>query len=171
MMGKALKIDGIKFSEELVLLNLPDSGNTGSLATTFLHLLARNRINIPFVTLTRRQSGLWLTGCVGVDKMDQVGNLLQEEPELVSQLEAIPSVGLLTLFPHRAGLRILGLALATFDRAQLPLYGLASSLSALTFVTGFSHLDRAVEYLEEVVVLPENHAPFKPQFRIKHVTR
>ena len=170
-MGKALKIDGIKFSEELVLFNLPDSGHTKSSATTFLHLLAQNRINMPFVSLTRRQSGLWLSGCVGADKMDRVGYLFEAEPKLTRQLEVIPSVGLLTLFPHQAGLRILGLALAAFGKTQLPLYAMASSLSALTFVTGFSLLERAVEYLEEVVVLPENHAPFKPQFRVKHVAR
>ena len=62
-------------------------------------------------------------------------------------------------------------SLEVFAEYHLPVFGVASTLSALTFVTAFKELGRASERLREVFDLPDNHAPFTPGFRVKPVKR
>ena len=54
-----------------------------------------------------------------------------------------------------------------FGKADLPIYGMAASLSALTLTTDFQMLDGAIESLKPYISLPPNHAPFRSQLRIK----
>jgi hypothetical protein len=81
------------------------------------------------------------------------------------------SVGLLTFFPHERCLEALTRSLEVFAEFHLPVFGVASTLSALTFVTAFKDLGRASERLRGVFGLPDNHAPFTPEFRVKPVNR
>ena len=50
-----------------------------------------------------------------------------------------------------------------------PIEGIAASLSALTFILPYQQLDQAAEAVSRVAQLPANHAPFRPQFRVKQV--
>jgi hypothetical protein len=70
------------------------------------------------------------------------------------------------VFPHHSNLKLLGLALYLFGKARLPVYGMASSISSLTFITDYLQLDNAVATLLEYVDLPPNHAPFRPGIHI-----
>ncbi|MFO7709482.1 MAG: hypothetical protein R6V84_15040 [Desulfobacterales bacterium] len=58
-----------------------------------------------------------------------------------------------------------------FAEFHLPVFGVASTLSALTFVTAFEALGQASERLREVFALPDHHAPLAPEFRVKPVDR
>ena len=80
--------------------------------------------------------------------------------------EKYPSVGLLSVFPHQSSLRILGLSLYALGKASLPVYGLASSLSALTFVTDYCSLDGAVAALVSYLEMPPNQGPVRAEFRV-----
>jgi hypothetical protein len=59
--------------------------------------------------------------------------------------------------------------LSAINQAGLPVYGLASSHSSLTITTDYLRLDEAVEAACQVVALPDNHAPFRPEFRVKQL--
>ena len=78
-----------------------------------------------------------------------VKRLLDPEPSLKDLTKFIPSVGLVTLFPHRFSLMILGLSLDALERARIPIHGIASSISSITFVTDFERLEEAVKELQE----------------------
>ena len=56
-----------------------------------------------------------------------------------------------------------------FGKADLPIYGMPASLSALTLTTDFQMLDRAIESLRPYISLPPSHAPFRSQLRIKAI--
>jgi hypothetical protein len=63
----------------------------------------------------------------------------------------------------------LGCLLHVFGEAELTLYGMVASLSALTLTVDFHLLDHAIELIEPHVSLPPNHAPFCSQIRLKSI--
>lgn len=88
------------------------------------------------------------------------------ETKLKEKLEFIQGVGALSIFPHHSNLKLLGVSFYLLSKAHLPLYGMASSISSLTFITDYSLLDEAVTTLLEYMVLPPNHAPFRPEIHV-----
>jgi len=105
--------------------------------------------------------------CVSAEDKIQVKHLIDSEADLRENTELGSAVGLISLFPHQSNLKLLGLSLYAFGKARLPIYGLASSLSALTFVTDYAHLDKAAALLEEYFELPSNQRPFKPNICVR----
>jgi hypothetical protein len=51
--------------------------------------------------------------------------------------------------------------------ASLTVYGFASSISSLTFVTDYAELDTAVAAIKQHVDLPRGFVPLRPEFRIR----
>jgi len=92
--------------------------------------------------------------------------VVEGEPKLKENLEYIPGVGTLSIFPHHSKLKLLGLSFYLLGKQHLPLYGMASSISSLTFITDYSQLDRAVSILLEYMDLPRNHAPFRTEIHV-----
>jgi len=104
--------------------------------------------------------------CVDAGDINRIKKMVALEPNLRETVEFISSVGALTLFPHRSNLKLMGLALFLFGREQIPMHGIASSISALTFITDFPILDNAVSIFLKYVDLPPNHAPFRPETQV-----
>lgn len=96
----------------------------------------------------------------------RIKNVITEEPKLKEHLEFIQGVGTLSIFPHHSNLKLSGLSFYLLDKQSLPLYGMASSISSLTFITDYSQLDKAVSILLEYMDLPPNHAPFRPEIQV-----
>ena len=103
---------------------------------------------------------------MAAEDANRVEKLVAMEPELRENIEILPAVGALTLFPHYSNLKLLGLFFYLLGEAHLPLYGMASSISSLTFITDYPQLDNAVSTLLEYVDLPPNHAPFRPEIHV-----
>jgi len=72
--------------------------------------------------------------CVEADDINQTKKVVAEEPKLKENVEFISSVGALSMFPHRSNLKLMGLAFYLLGRAHLPMYGMATSISSLTFI-------------------------------------
>ena len=105
--------------------------------------------------------------CVNVEDEVQVKNLIHSEADMSKNIEFGSSVGLISLFPHQYSFKLLGLSLYVFGKGRFPIYGLASSLSALTFVTDYALLDKAAATLEEYFELPLNQHPFREQMSVR----
>ena len=157
-----IRIGGIKLSDELVLLNLMSPERSTSFASFFFQILKKNQINMPFLSTSYVDRKFRLSCCVLAQDIDCVKALINSEDRLRGQVEFIHATGMLSLFPHQSRLKVLGLSLYAFANSLLPLYGMASSISTLTFITSYSQLDRAVASLEEYMDLPPNHSPFNP---------
>jgi len=162
--GQKLAISGIKLSGELLQINfLPGSGLT---APQLFHRLAERRVNLSMVTLDAA-GGQWGGACcIAVDELPRAQPLLDEAADF---LKILPSVGLLTVFPHRSRYDLLECILSAFAQANLPIHCIASSLAALTFATDFSRLDEAVSAVTAVADLPPNHAPVRPEFKVRQI--
>jgi len=89
---------------------------------------------------------------------------------LCDQLQVIHGVGTLTLFPHRRSLALLGRVVEILGQSGMSIHSLCTSISALAINIDFVLLDQAVEVLEKIVELPQNHAPFRPEFWVRQIS-
>lgn len=166
IIDKKIRINGIKLSHELVQLNLSNSFLPQDTRFRFFQLLAQNQINIPLVLVTGLGEKIQGSCCVAAEDVKRTEQLVAMEPELKQHIEFITSVGALSVFPHQSKLKLLGLCIYVLGKVRLPLYGMASSISSLTFITDYPQLDKAVAMLLKYVDLPANHAPLRPEVRV-----
>ncbi len=165
-LNKKIRINGIKLSNELVQINLLNGSRAQDFRALFFRLLTQNQINIPFVLVTGMGEKIQSSCCVATEDINRVKKLVAMEPELKENIELFAAVGALTLFPHHFNLKLLGLSFYIIGQARLPVYGMASSISSLTFITDYSQLDSTVSALLKYLDLPSNHAPFRPEIRV-----
>lgn len=157
-----IKIGGIKLSGELVQLNLVNQDRSPLAVAAFFQILSEHQVNMPFVTVSLAGGRPCASCCISPENWRRVNELVQSHNTLKRQVSTVHAVGLASLFPHQNRLKVLGTALHALGKARLPLYGIASSISTMTFVTDYSKLNEAVVSLSEYMDLPLNHAPFEP---------
>ena len=163
---KKIRINGIKLSTELVQINLLNGSFSQDSRPLFFQLLAQYQINIPFILTSGMEEKIIGSCCVAAEDIHRTKKVVAGEPKLKEHLEFIQGVGTLSIFPHHSNLKLLGVSFYLLSKASLPLYGMASSISSLTFITYYSLLDEAVTTLLEFMVLPPNHAPFRPEIHV-----
>ena len=144
-----IRINAYKLSSEHFLLRLLNVSESNDNELDFYKTLAARQINIIFLSRTSINGKTWMSCCISSKFHNQVETLLYSVPALKNQSEFIPSVGLVSLFPHRFSLEILGKALNAFGNAGLSIYGFASSISSITFVTDYLRLKDTIEILRE----------------------
>ncbi|MGB5156695.1 hypothetical protein [Desulfobacterium sp. N47] len=157
-----LPIGGLKLSSELVQIRLLP--NSGFSANEMFSLLADRRINMTMVSIDATDNEM--TGICYIFEEDRTTAERALLP-LAAAIELLSPVGAITIFPHRFRLFLIENILSAMGKDGLPVYGIASSNSALTITTDYHRLDDAVSAVCRIVSLPENHAPFRPEFRIK----
>lgn len=167
--GQKIRIGGIKFSAELVQVNVACKASDDSSIYQLLHLLAEKSINIPFLchsVVTKAHESSFCVDRYEISKVQQILKFSSFQNEHVS---FISSVGTLTLFPHRNSCRLLGLLMTVFARHDFPLHSLSTSISAIALNTDYKLLDAIADKLQDVLELPLNHAPFRQGFRLTQI--
>jgi len=134
----------------------------------FRHM-AENRINMPFLGMSRTDKGTISFCCLEIEDIAAAKSLLEAEPHLRPHVEWIAPVGTLTIFPHQSSLKLLGVVISSLGKAGFPIYGIGTSLSALTISTDYRRLDRSVAVLASALDLSSNHAPVCPEVRIRQI--
>lgn len=164
-----IDVGGIKLSRELVQFNWTE--NTGVIVPgwQFIKMLAENKVNIPFMCIGTGGGKISSFCCIEADSYEKVQILLEKAPQLTRFFRIINAVGTLTVFPHRNNYKLLGRVTEELGKAGIPIYGMGTSMSALTFSTDFDALDRAVKILSESLDLPPAHAPFRSRLRVKQI--
>jgi aspartokinase len=162
-----IRIEGITLSNELVAIIFRNIGNVSDYISRFCRILTKNQINMHFLSTASRGEIHQISCCVALEDQILVTDLINAEFGELPEVEFIASVGLLSLFPHQFSLNILGSILHAIGRERLPLYGLASSLSSLSFITDYLLLNRAVAALQEYLDVPPGRIAFKQEFRVK----
>ena len=161
-----IRIGGIKFSEELVQVTVACNSTDETSFNDLLHLLAIKQINIPFICHSNSSEKAESSFCVLLDELGRIQEVLNFSSFTNRNVRIIPSVGTLTLFPHRNSFRLLGLIMGIFAENRYPIHSLGTSISAVAVNTDFCLLDDIAEKLKNVTTLPENHAPFRQEFRL-----
>ncbi|WP_143005445.1 hypothetical protein [Desulforhopalus singaporensis] len=140
-------------------------------AEKILTRLAEKNINIPFLCSDSVTDKTTTHFCVDHSDAGQVDQIITLLPYSAKNITTIRGIGLLTLFPHRNSLGLLGRIINTLARHDLAVYTCVTSISALAFTTDFNQLDCIVEKLLDVIELPQNHAPFRQEFQLKQPPR
>jgi aspartokinase len=161
-----LKIGGLKQSLELCQFDLrgPDSSEKTVLGIS--KLLASQKININFLTYyPNTNSCHHLTFCISQDRFSDTSEILKKEGSLPMgwEMSCRGHVGIISIFPHHSALKILGIIMVSWGRQSIPIHGIATSLSAISFTTDYHVIDKAVEVLQGLFHLPDDHAPLKPE--------
>jgi len=157
-------IGGIKLSQELIQIYLfPQSDRI--LQEMFSSLTAR-QINLTGVTLEMLEGKPKARCCIATE--DRLAAEMALEP-FRDSFDLLPGIGTVTIFPHKGRLELIGQLLSILGKGKLPIYEVASSFSSLIIATDYERLDEAVEMVCQVVTLPENHAPFRPEFRVRQL--
>ena len=161
-----LKIGGLKLSVALCQFELRGPGPPQKTASTLSKALAAEKINIEFLTYNLSKDGAYhISICVNQDKYYSTSKIVQEKGYLPVNWEVISreKIGMVTIFPYHSALAVLGVIMATWGENSIPVYGVATSLSAISFLTDFQAIDKAVEVIQSSFQLPDNHAPLKPE--------
>jgi len=166
---KKISIGGIKFSEELIQVSLIKSGEGESSFGDLLDLMAGKKINISFLCHSAGRPRPKSSFCISCADFGSVREMLDSSSLAHFNKDIIRSVGTLTLFPHRNSLGLLGCILNTFGKFDFPIYSLSTSISAIAINTAYQNLASIADKLQDVVSLPENHAPFRKEFRLKEI--
>ena len=129
-------ISGILQRADLDALRVSSIVKSGDVGIIF-QKLAEERVNIEFVNqIPLKNDCIDVILCV--DKKDtQSTRALLEEVKIIIKARDISSlnaVGILSLFPHREHAVISGTIMQTLSDAQITLFAMASSLSAISCV-------------------------------------
>jgi len=175
-----ISLGGIKFSEELVHVSHCVLSPSDRSFVDLIERIAEKRINMPFICAGAMRS----TFCVAAADFVFLEKLLDShtqpskqtclkppaDPAVCDQLQITHRVGTLTLFPHRRSLVMLGQVVEILGQAGIVIHSICTSISAVALNLDFHLLDLAVEVLEKIVELPDNHAPFRPEFSVKQIS-
>ncbi|WP_163338431.1 hypothetical protein [Desulfopila sp. IMCC35008] len=161
------RLGGIKLSEELALFTCRYDHAQQDLFSRLLDTIASQQINIHYLCHSSNSDTDVSTLCVATENSQEVKYLLRSFGQ--NRIQHIQQTGTLTLFPHRSSIRLMLNVLKLFKHNDLTVYGLCTSISALTLVMNYIDLDRSVAVLEDIVHLPENHAPLRQEFTIRQV--
>ncbi len=162
-----LRIGGIKYSGGIVQVNLNYKASEANLGRLLFDLFAERKINASMITHTTRGEETYLSCCVSYNDRQKIETHVEGVEELKNRIWFRTNLGSIAIFPHKSRTRVLGYTLKAFSNAEIPVYAMASSISALTFATRYQFMEKAVEALRSYFVLPDHDTPFKPEFRVK----
>lgn len=163
-----VKIGGLKQSLELCQFDLKGPNSSEKIVSHVTKLLASQKINIDFLTCNPNSNRYHqFTLCVSQDKFLVTAKLLKGKDALPTgwEVNCREHVGILTVFPHQSALKILGAIMIAWAAHSIPIYGLSTSLSAVSFVTDYGLIEKSVEAIQDSFLLPENRSPLKPELR------
>ena len=161
-----LKIGGLKQSVELCQFDLKGQDSSERIVSGVSKLLASRKINISFLTYNpNRNSYHRFTFCVSQDESLSSSKILKEEGSLPIdwQVNCREHVSIISIFPRHSAIRILGDIMVSWAGQSIPIYGISTSLSAISFVTDYQLIDKAIEVVHDLFQLPDNHAPIRPE--------
>lgn len=163
-----IKINGIQQKGPMATLAL-DQGTVMAMLPRFCRLLSEAGVNIAFLSATGLGKDTGALCCIDLDDQPAAETALRQDAGVMDGLRHMPVTGLLSFYPHRSGLKPLALALQAFGQQQISVYGLTSSIAALTFVIDYGQIDHAVDALGEFLELPPNASPLQPGIKVRQV--
>jgi aspartokinase len=161
-----VKLGGMKQSLELCQFDLRGPDSPERIVPRVSKLLASQKINIAFLTYSQLNSGFHqLTICPHQYDFTRTSGVLNAKDTLPRgwAIQSREHVGILTVYPHRSPIKILGCVMVSWAAQSIPIYGIATSLSAISFITDYHTIDKGIEVVQSSFQLPDDHAPIKPE--------
>ncbi|MDA8141200.1 MAG: hypothetical protein M0036_21355 [Desulfobacteraceae bacterium] len=170
-MAEKIPINGLKQSEQLSAFWVQPGHLPDPTMPKLCRALAAEQINIAFLnhsTIGAPAPGLC---CIDANDRAKAIAIIRSDHELSQSVQVgEQGVGLLSLYPHQASLRVLGTALETLNNRGIMVYGLGSSIAALTFVIDYARMEEAAESLSQQLKLPPDATPSAVDFKVRQAS-
>jgi aspartokinase len=161
-----VKLGGMKQSLELCQFDLRGPDSPERIVPRVCKLLASQKINIAFLTYNKRDNESYqLTICLNQCDFTRSSGILNTEGTLPRgwTMRSREHVGILTVYPHHGPIKIIGRVIVLWATQSIPIYGIATSLSAISFITDYHAIDKGSEVILNSFQLPDEHAPIRPE--------
>ena len=155
-------------SRDLAQVDVKWQAETNALVP-LLHVLAKKKINIAYLSIFSHDLPARASFCMANANVNNVKELIEHVPDLRGNTTIKAPIGSLTVFPHRSRLSLLGRLLIALTKSGCPVYGVASSISALTFNTDYYLVEHALKALEAILDLPPHHTPYRQEFLVRQI--
>jgi hypothetical protein len=147
-----IKVKRLKVSEPMVGISIRDLPFELHLPEAFCRVCAANRVNLTFLSARQSAEREALFGCVITPDLVSARQALTTIlPPPDGRVRIIPSVSLLSVFPHQSDFRLVGHLLQTLWDGGTRVHAMASSIAALTFVVDMDRIETAVGRLENLL--------------------
>ena len=166
-MRDKIAINGLKISEALIPMWVRAPQGAHDSVPKVCRMLADLQVNLAYMTTSGIGSPQPAVCCIDPEDHPKVEARLSQDAELSALVKFGHPVGLLSLFPHQANLKLLGTALTSLNDSGVTIHGLASSISALTFIVDYDDLEKAATILQTNMLLPQEHQPMRPEFKVR----
>jgi aspartokinase len=162
-----IPVNGLKLSGPFAALWVAAEGLQEPPLGALYRWLTGNRVNIAYMTAGDALSSAPALCCIDRTALAKVTAMLDNDPQFRDRVRLGSDAGLLTLYPHRSSLTVLGSALQQLGEHEICIHGMASSISALSFVVPFEQLERAGDILGQGLQLPESASPMGATVQIR----
>ncbi|MFN2354212.1 MAG: hypothetical protein ABR512_06780 [Desulfopila sp.] len=160
-MADTLRLGGITLSDELVQLDILDSGSSNKRFLALLQRVASARVAIPNLHQGLAGGKLQSTICLTAEDFASLSR--DPDGELDGRWCSVRrSIGTISLFPHRFDLALYGRLINVLHKRGIPVHGMSSSVSALVIHTDYNLLEDGVAAILTLCHLPDNHTPLRP---------
>ncbi|VEN74676.1 conserved hypothetical protein [Candidatus Desulfarcum epimagneticum] len=148
-----IHIRGARLESEAVRFDCPDPDPSAPGLCLFLDILKERRI--PIRSLSRSASGgpCFSHLCFS-EKDEEAARAAAARPELKGRVKMAGRAGILSLFPHRGRLEILGAFVSALERAGAAPLFMSSSLASLTWGFHVHEMEAAVGAVRECFDAP-----------------
>jgi aspartokinase len=160
-----VRLGGMKQSLELCQFDLRGPDSPERIVPGVCRLLASQKINIAFLTYNHLKTEFHqLTMCARQSDFTRTSGILNATGALPRAwaIQSREHVGILTVYPHHSPIKIIGCVMVSWAASSIPIYGIATSLSAISFITDYHAIDKGIEVVQNSFQLPDDHAPIKP---------
>jgi aspartokinase len=161
-----VKLGGMKQSLELCQFDLRGPESPERIVPRASKLLASQKINIAFLTYNQLNHEFHqLTICPHQCDFTRSSEIINTKGTLPRgwTIQSREHVGILTIYPHHSPIQIIGCVMVLWAAQSIPIYGIATSLSAISFITDYHVIDKGIVAIQNSFQLPDDHAPIKPE--------
>ncbi len=145
-----IQLKRLKLSDPMVGISIRQASPQLNVKETLCRILAQHGVNLTFISSRHTDGEDELFCCLIATQHNIARQLLDKAiPYDYPRCRIIPSVTLLSVFPHQSDLGLVCQLLRVLWEAQIPVYALASSIAALTFVVDTDRINHTVAALEK----------------------
>ena len=156
-----IRVGGLKLSPELVMVTQRFNAAEACSVPPIYRLFGQQKINIHYLSAQEREKQTHIVCLVSMGEHRRVKNLPHLHPDETGRIQIFPGKGMVSLFPHRSRMDILGLVVKTLASAGVGIYGYSASISSLVFVIDYEAQQRAISAISSCFELPEYHSPYR----------
>jgi len=150
MASGKIKVKRLKLSDAMTGISLRHPSSSSHAQDALCRFFAENRINLTFITTQKSDAENGFFCCMNAGQQSVVERLIDKTtPWPDATCRVIPSVTLLSIFPHQSDTRMVFQLLQILWDSQIPVHAVASSIAALTLVIDTNKINSTVEALKK----------------------